>query len=127
MAVQLALRPSLHPVPDPQRLSARAEASARELIRQGQSENTRASYEAAMRYWCRADASGPVDAVDTIDAQAAHGQPVQAAARKTGRKAVKKASRKLQGKSTALVFGWRNWRRIGPRPARLLAGGSCTA
>ena len=52
VAVQLALRPSLHPVLDPQRLSALAEASARELIRQGQSENTRASYEAAMRYWC---------------------------------------------------------------------------
>jgi hypothetical protein len=35
VAVQLALRPSLHPVLDPQRLSALAEASARELIRQG--------------------------------------------------------------------------------------------
>jgi hypothetical protein len=47
----LAMRPSVHPVLDPQRLSTLAEASARELIRQGQSENTRASYQAAMRYW----------------------------------------------------------------------------
>lgn len=36
---------------DPERLSPAAEESARELMRQGQSENTRASYLAAMRYW----------------------------------------------------------------------------
>jgi integrase len=47
-----SVKPALHPVLDPARLSKLAEASARELMRQGQSENTRASYEAAMRYWC---------------------------------------------------------------------------
>ncbi len=36
---------------DPQHLSQLAEESARELVRQGQSENTLASYRAAMRYW----------------------------------------------------------------------------
>jgi hypothetical protein len=51
-ATMPAMRPSMHPVLDPARLSKLAEASARELIRQGQSGNTRASYEAAMRYWC---------------------------------------------------------------------------
>lgn len=42
---------SVHPVLDPARLSQLTEASARELIRQGQSANTQASYQAAMRYW----------------------------------------------------------------------------
>lgn len=36
---------------DPHHLSQLAEESARELVRQGQSENTLASYLAAMRYW----------------------------------------------------------------------------
>ncbi|WP_436291807.1 site-specific integrase [Variovorax sp. LjRoot178] len=42
---------SVHPVLDPARLSRLTEKSARELVRQGQSANTRASYQGAMRYW----------------------------------------------------------------------------
>jgi len=42
---------AVHPVLDPERLSKLTEDSARELIRQGQSANTQASYLAAMRYW----------------------------------------------------------------------------
>ncbi|WP_232073642.1 hypothetical protein [Variovorax sp. RA8] len=42
---------SVHPVLDPARLSRLTEESARELIRQGQSANTRGSYQGAMRYW----------------------------------------------------------------------------
>lgn len=47
----LPLVPSVHPVLDPAQLSRLTEESARELIRQGQSTNTRVSYEGAMRYW----------------------------------------------------------------------------
>jgi site-specific recombinase XerC len=37
---------------EPQRLSATAQAAARALLREGESANTRASYQSAMRYWC---------------------------------------------------------------------------
>ena len=40
------------PVLDPARLTQTAEAAARALLREGESANTRMSYESAMRYWC---------------------------------------------------------------------------
>jgi integrase len=129
-AVELpALRPCVHPVLDPARLSKLAEASARELIRQGQSENTRASYEAAMRYWCAWFAARygqalalpvPVPVVvqfivDHAAREAAEdampqmsrphkASPAWAVAGRSGRKPARKASRELHGKPTALVF-----------------------
>ncbi|KPU99579.1 hypothetical protein APR50_28685 [Variovorax paradoxus] len=51
VAAQVAVVPVLRPVLDPAVLSALTQDSARELIRQGESANTRASYQAAMRYW----------------------------------------------------------------------------
>jgi integrase len=40
-----------HPVLDPEKLAWSTEAAARDLVRQGQSENTRTAYQGAMRYW----------------------------------------------------------------------------
>ena len=50
LASPLAI-PLEHPVLDPAQLSRATEESARALMRQGESANTRASYRAAMRYW----------------------------------------------------------------------------
>ncbi|SCK11284.1 Site-specific recombinase XerD [Variovorax sp. HW608] len=51
MAGALPAVPLEFPVLDPAQLSRATEESARALMRQGESANTRASYRAAMRYW----------------------------------------------------------------------------
>ena len=46
-----ALRPLDVPILAPEELSSLTESSVRALLRQGQSPNTRTSYDTAMRYW----------------------------------------------------------------------------